>query len=274
MKRMKLLAVVNALAFMLHVFISYSTQFKLINKKDVGEVSANYTSLFTPAPVTFAIWGLIYFSLLCFSIYHIIMAWRQPASDPANKDLKKIGGWFIFNNLATAAWLIAWTNELLGISVALIFLQLMSLVFINNRLPVYDRSREIASKVFTQFPISIYFAWLTIATIANASSYLAALKWSAGITAVNWTVIMITIAVLLTIMVVLTKKNVFYGMVVIWALYGIVLKRQMEPADGNLLIANAAWIGIIATGVICMYQIIKNSSAHKRVNRFSNHVHQ
>ena len=121
MKRIKLLSVLNAFVFIIHVVISYSTQFKLINNKDVGEVSNNYSSLFTPAPITFAIWGLIYFSLLCFSVYHILKAWKRPVAEPANQDTHRIGPWFIINNLATAAWLIAWTNERIGLSVLLIF---------------------------------------------------------------------------------------------------------------------------------------------------------
>ncbi|MET0300825.1 MAG: hypothetical protein ABW036_13725, partial [Flavitalea sp.] len=132
MKKHRLLAVSNALILLVHVFISYSTQFKLINNKDVGEVSKIYSSLFTPAPVTFAIWGVIYLSLLAFCIYHLVHAWRQSVSFEANKDLLQIGGWFIFNNLATISWLIAWTNERILLSVILIFAQLISLIIINS----------------------------------------------------------------------------------------------------------------------------------------------
>ena len=42
---------------MLHVTLSYFTQFKLINEQDVGQVSDTYESIFTPAGITFAIWG-------------------------------------------------------------------------------------------------------------------------------------------------------------------------------------------------------------------------
>jgi hypothetical protein len=263
MKKIKLLAVLNAIVFLVHVVISYSTQFKLINNKDVGEVSNNYSSLFTPAPITFAIWGVIYFSLLCFSVYHLIMAWKRPEEDAANGDIQRIGFWFIINNLATAAWLIAWTNERLGLSVSLIFIQLISLMIINTRLPVYDRSRETASKIFTQFPLSIYFAWLTIATIANVSSYLAARDWSAGITDITWTVIMISVAVLITIAVIILRKNVFYGMVVIWALYGIIQKRQIENSGSNAgipekIIVDVALTGIVIVAITCLLQLTWN----------------
>jgi hypothetical protein len=268
MKRIKLLSVLNAFIFILHVIISYSTQFKLINNKDVGEVSNNYSSLFTPAPITFAIWGLIYFSLLCFSVYHIIKAWKRPSTEPANQDTFRIGPWFIINNLATAAWLIAWTNELIGLSVLLIFVQLISLVIINTRLPVYDPSRELTSKIFTQFPMSIYFGWLTIATIANVSSYLAGQDWTADMNEVNWTVIMISIAVILTVAVIISRKNVFYGLVVIWALYGIIQKR-LNVNVGNTgqipdkAIVNVALAGIVIVAITGLAQVIRNNRASK-----------
>ncbi len=258
MKKIRTLAVLNALFFIVHVSISYFTQFKLINNQDVGEVSDNYTSLFTPAGITFAIWGLIYLALLAFAVYHLAIAFKRDINHPANSDLSRIGPWFIINNIATAAWLIVWTNELLLLSVLLIFIQLISLIIINLRLPIYDRSREIASKIFTQFPLSIYFAWLTIATIANTSTYLASVNFSAGIDAVTWTIIMISIAVMITAMVVFLRRNIFYGLVVIWALYGIILKREAVGGNGEAIM-NTAWSGIIVTAVVCIVQLLRNN---------------
>lgn len=265
MKKLRLLAILNLVFLLIHIFISYSTQFKLLNNKDVGEVSSDYPSLFTPAGITFAIWGLIYLALFAFAIYHIIQTYRKPADHSANVDLVKIGPWFIINSVATSSWLIVWTNEWLLFSVTLIFIQLISLIIINLRLNIYAGSRELQSKLFTQFPISIYFAWITIATIANTSSYLAALGFSAGLDAITWTVIMISIAVLITVMVVLLRKNIFYGLVVIWALYGIVLKRT--EAGNEQAIINTAWAGLVATSVVCIVQLIRNANVQR-----GNHV--
>jgi hypothetical protein len=268
MKKIRLLSVLNLLVFCAHVFISYSTQFKLINNKDVGEVSNINPSLFTPASITFSIWGLIYLSLACLTLYHLLMAWRRPINDPANEDISRIGGWFIFNNIATAAWLIVWTQQMLGVSVLLIFLQLISLLIINVRLNIYDYKREISSRVFTQFPLSIYFAWLTIATIANVSSWLSALNFNAGISAVTWTVIMIAMAVLITMAVVFTRRNVFFGLVIIWALYGIILKRNTEGNAEGQLIIYTAWAGIILVGVGCIFQLIRNPGQKSNVVKY------
>jgi hypothetical protein len=268
MSKVRLLSVFNLLVFLVHLAISYSTQFKLLNNKDVGEVSNENPSLFTPAGFTFSIWGVIYLSLLCFSVYHIVMSYRRPQHHPANQDLLRINGWFIVNNLATAAWLIVWTREMFGVSVVLIILQLVTLIIMNLRLNIYDRSREVSSKAFTQFPLSIYFAWLTIATIANISSWLSYLEWTGGLSAVTWTQIMISAAVLISVAVVFTRRNIFYGFVVLWALYGIWSKRSDDFNGSSEAIIPFVLAGLGIVAVVTIIQLVRNSKTSKQVPEF------
>ncbi len=264
MNRIKSLAIFNTLFFLAHVCLSYMTQFKLINASDVGEVSDRYESLFTPAGITFAIWGVIYTALGVFCLYHIIMAFKHDKDHPANVDLSNIGGWFIFNNIATASWLVAWTNDRIALSLLLIVLQLCSLIAIHMRLGILDRRRESGSIVCTQWPLSIYLGWISIATIANASIYLVAINWNGmGIGATRWTVIMIAIAVGITLMMVFVRKNVSFGLVVIWALYGIVLKLQESSPELYQLLIMTAWTGIILVGIACIIQFILNLKYHR-----------
>ncbi|MET0466321.1 MAG: hypothetical protein ABW007_24395 [Chitinophagaceae bacterium] len=264
MNRIKSLAIFNTLFFLAHVCISYMTQFKLINVSDVGEVSDRYESLFTPAGITFAIWGVIYTALGVFCLYHIIMAFKHDRNHPANIDLANMGGWFIFNNVATAAWLFTWTNNQIALSLLLIVLQLGSLIAIHIKLNILDRKRESGSIVCTQWPLSIYLGWISIATIANASIYLVAVNWDGmGINAIRWTVIMIAIAVGITLMMVFVRKNVSFGLVVIWALYGIVLKHRDASPDLYQLLIMTAWTGIIVVGIACIIQFILNLKYHR-----------
>src|SRR5262245_35846628 len=106
MKKVQMLAVWNFIALIIHIGVSYLVQLKLINSQTVGDISNQYASLFTPSGDTFAIWGVIYLLLTGFCIYHLYMAWRHRDIHTANIDTQHIGGWFIINNLATAAWLI------------------------------------------------------------------------------------------------------------------------------------------------------------------------
>jgi hypothetical protein len=260
MKNIKALAVFNLVAFLLHVSLAYLIQFKLISRHDVGEVSDKYPTLFTPAGITFGIWGVIYIGLTLFCIYHISKAWTKSQLDPTNHDTELIGGWFIINNLAAAGWLLAWVNESLLTSLILMGVQLISLIAIHLNLHMFDPRRTVASRVFTMIPLSIYFAWITIAAITNTCVYLESTGWDGGqLTSVDWTKIMIGIAVLITVLVITTRRNVVYGLVMAWGLYGIIIKRNQVDSDEYFQIIQTAWIGIAILGLVCVLQLIKNN---------------
>jgi hypothetical protein len=49
MKKIKSLAIANTFAFLIQLVVSWLLQFRLINSKDVSQVSNEYPTLFTPA---------------------------------------------------------------------------------------------------------------------------------------------------------------------------------------------------------------------------------
>lgn len=269
--KIRILSVINLLSLLIHISLSYATRFKLVNKKDVGEISDQYTSLFTPAGFTFAIWGLIYISLLAFCVYHLIMAYRHVPVYYPNQDISRMGGLFMFNNLVAVAWLLAWTQEKIGLSLILILFQLFTLIMIHLLTDIYNPRRSFASKLFTQFPLSIYLGWISIATIANTAVFLSSINWNGagfGFSDITWTRIMIAVTVFITLIVVLLRRNVFFGLVIIWALYGIIKKLQTVDAATYNEIIQTAWIAIAVVGVVCVIQSIKNAGNSKIKRRF------
>ncbi len=257
----KLLAVLNLVFFLAHVTVSFLTQRKLFSAMDVGEVSNKYDTVFTPAGITFSIWGLIYIALLVFCIYHLYKVFTKPAEDQANTDLKAIGWLFIINNISTGLWLIVWVNEMLFFSVILILIQLISLVLISIRAHISNPDRPMSTRIFTQFPLSIYFGWISIATIANISAYLKSVNWQGmGISDSLWTIIMIGVATLLTLFIVLVRRNFPYGLVVLWALYGIILKRnQVDPIFYESVV-NAAWAAFVVIVIALIIRLFKKQA--------------
>lgn len=223
--------------------MSYLVQMKYFSSLDVGQVSAKFDTVFAPAGVTFAIWGLIYISLLVFTLAHIFFAFKTPEFSYVNQDTREIGIWFILNNVATGLWLLAWVNEQLLISLILIVIQLISLIQICIRVHIFNSDRSLTTKIITHFPLSIYFAWINVATIANFSAFLKAsgLPGSEDI----WTIVMIGIVCLLSLFIVLVKRNVFYGFVLLWALYGIILKREQVDKIMYENVIIAAYVAII-----------------------------
>ena len=63
----------------------------LLGEGTIASVSSKYTNLFTPAGYAFSIWGLIYLSLIAFSVVQLRVAWSQEVWAGANH----IRLWFI-----------------------------------------------------------------------------------------------------------------------------------------------------------------------------------
>ena len=264
MKNTRLLAIADLWAFLIHLAFSYLTQINMINDISVADVSHRFPSLFAPADITFAIWGVIYFLLLVLCIYHVFAAFKYPQPHPTNQHTHKMSTLFIFCNLATAAWLYAWTHAWLGTALALIIFQLLLLVSINGRLHIYNRSASTASKIFTQLPLSIWFGWITVAAIANTDIYLLAIHWGReGLSPERWTSILVAATIFIGLCVVFVRRNIFYGCVIIWALCGIILRQTATGEPAYKDIVTAAEAGVIILAIACIFQLARNFSFRK-----------
>lgn len=265
MKRVRTLAILNLVCYVIAFLASNLSQLQVIVSKDIGEVSNKYDSVFAPAGITFAIWGLIYLGLFGFTIYHLIKAYRSDIHSEPNQIVQKIDYLFVINNIATTLWVFAWLYEYLGISLILMLIQLFTLIRIHIKTNIFDPTQSAISKIFTQIPLSIYFAWICIATIANASAFLVSINWDGGgITPSLWTIILITIASLLAFLIIRFRQNPYFGLVVIWAFYGIQVKRA---AINPLLFDNvisAAWFGIGFVTILVIMQFVFNYIKSKK----------
>jgi hypothetical protein len=260
MKNVKTLAVLNTVFFLVHLVLSQLTQLRLFNSQTIGEVSASYPTLFTPAGITFSIWGLIYLGLSAFCVYHLIKAFKASPDHEANVDVQKLGILFMLNNLATGLWTIAWVNEWLAVSVILIVLQLITLLAMHLRLNIYNPARAAASRWLTQVPLSLYFGWIIIATVANISSALVGADWGGfGLSDGAWAVIIIAMATLVVTFVVISRRNPVVGLVGIWALYGIILKHQEIDVAASPQLIIAAWIGVGVLVIMVLYSLYRNT---------------
>lgn len=259
MKNVKTLAVLNALFFLLHLVPSQLTQLRLFNNQTIGEVSAKYPALFTPAGITFSIWAVIYVGLTAFCVYHLVKAYKEPAAHEANIDLQRLAYLFMLNNLATGIWTIAWVNEWLLISVLLILIQLVTLLAMHLRLHIYDAIRSATSRWFTQVPLSLYFGWIIIATVANISSALVGLNWDGfGISEGTWAIIMIVAATLIVVFVVFSRSNPYVGLVGVWALYGIILKHRDINVQESPQIITTAWFCLAVVALVVVLVFFRN----------------
>src|SRR5690606_9894891 len=136
------------------------------------------------------------------------------------------GPWFAIANFANAAWVVVWLYEYTGWSVILMFIILFSLimVIIKTRMEIWDAPLKII--IFSWWPICLYACWITVATIANVASYLSKIGWD-GIffTERQWTIIMISVAVLINLLIVYKRNMREFAAVGVWALIAIYVRH-------------------------------------------------
>jgi hypothetical protein len=84
---------------------------------------------------------------------------------------------------------------------------------------------------------------------------LVSVNWDGfGISQETWAIIIEIIALLIAILVVLTRKDIAYGLVVIWALLGIAVKQS---ANQNIVITTEVGTIILAITLIATVLILK-----------------
>jgi hypothetical protein len=96
-------------------------------------------------------------------------------------------------------------------------------------------------------PFSIYFGWITVATIANITVFLVSIGWNGfGIADYIWTMIILLVGALIGILRLNHDRNVAYGLVLVWAYLGILLKHITPDGFGG------QYPGIIMTLALCL----------------------
>lgn len=247
MNKIRSIALINAFTFLVQAGLFYSIHFQLINQNPVREITDAYSSLLIPLPgMAFKIWGVIYTALAIFCLYHIKMAYSRPEKHTANQDTAHVGIFFIINNLAAAGWLIAVFKGQMLFSLIMLAIQLAALIMIHYRLNIYKRYRRARTNICTQIPLSIYFGWLSMLTIAGINAYL-------ELSSVQWYLIFIGAIIFISLLLVFLRHNIFYGLMIIAGLYGIILKTESLIIN-NYDITLTAWIGI---GILAIGSFIK-----------------
>ena len=212
----------NIVSFIFTVIVnSLAGSTTIIGGKNTAQISDSNPTLITPAGYVFSIWGIIYILLGIFVVFQAL------PSEKGKDYQKRIGFLFILSSLVNIVWLFLWQNELLGFSVVLMFLLLASLVTIYIRLEIGKSLVSLRERLTVHLPFSVYLGWITIASIANVATTLVSVNWNGfGIAPETWATLIIIIALLIALLVIATRKDLAYGLVIIWALVGIAVKQS------------------------------------------------
>lgn len=231
------LAILNTTSVVLVLFTNYYSQLFGINGNTVGSLSNEYENLFTPASYAFAIWGIIFLSMIAFAIFQLKEAFFKSNPDSS---IIQTGYWFVMANVLNASWVVVWLYEWTWLSVIVMIGLLFCLVKIILSRDSGRVSLKSTKWVFTEWPIAIYAGWISVATIANFSAFLAKEGWSGGLLSEEqWTLLMILIATLMNLTVIWKWNLRSFALVGVWALFAI-YKRHSSSFE---TIASLALVG-------------------------------
>ncbi|NMC51311.1 tryptophan-rich sensory protein [Candidatus Kuenenbacteria bacterium] len=193
--------------------------------RDTGAISDSYPNLFAPAGYAFSIWGLIYTLLGIYVIYQL-----------TRKDdvlVARVNQVFIINTLLNAAWLFAWHYDVIWLSVIIMLAMLATLIRLADILR--EGAKTAKERWLVRLPFSIYFGWITVATIANITILLVSLGWNGfGISESIWTAVVLVVGTIIGSWRMWRDRYIPYGLVLLWA-YGAILSKHLskDAFDGQ-----------------------------------------
>ncbi|EOH99847.1 hypothetical protein UAW_01000 [Enterococcus haemoperoxidus ATCC BAA-382] len=236
-----------------------------LNGMTTQEVSDTYPNLFAPAGLTFAIWSVIYLLLAGFVVYQ----WLKPGKDSVliNQQIsKKLRMTFIISSILNSIWLVAWQYLYIDLSVVIMLALLSVLIYINRILANTPLTKK--EYIFIRLPFSIYFGWITIATIANITAFLVD-KNIAFLqnNQVLWTIVILVIGVMIISLTIIRNHDSAYGLATVWAYYGILNKHQAQDGWNNAYpsIVMTVMICLVILVIVCLYEVVLLSKRKKNV---------
>ncbi len=263
LEKKTLLQIGNIIAVILTVIINALSAALPLNGMNPGEISDAIPNLFVPAGITFSIWSVIYVLLFMFAFYQ-----GKDLFKGGNEDLpflNQISFFFILASIANISWIFFWHYFAFSatfLSLIAMIILLISLILIYLRLEIGKTDVDRKIKIFIHLPFSVYLGWITVATIANVTAVFVTAGWDGfGISEPIWTILVLIVATIITALVIFTRKDIGYSLVIIWAFLGIIIKRldPLVPPQMDIVITTSICTAVIVA--LLVITIIRKKSS-------------
>jgi hypothetical protein len=212
-----------------------------LNGRSTASISDSFKVLFVPVGYVFSIWGLIYVGLIGFTIYQALPSQRN------NPLLQKVGWLVVLSNLLNGGWIFFWHYGVYAMTLVVMLLLLVTLIAIYLRLNIGRAPFSTADKWLVSIPFSIYLGWITVATIANVTDVL---SWAGftggGIAPQVWVVILLAAGVVIAAVATITRRDIAYLLVLVWAFAGIGVHWPALPTVMVASYTAAALVALLA----------------------------
>ncbi len=234
--RMRALRWLTAVVVFLNVAFSYASE-RILPGDPTRTISERYETLFTPAPYTFSVWGLIYGSFIVYAIVQLLPSQRTTGFyDRMSLPL-------LTANVLSAVWLCVFRAELLGLSVVIILAMLGVAAWMFFEAHAAISTKEVG--LWVTAPFSSFFAWITVASLADigARSVYVGGPGSPAAHPGN-AVVFIALALGACIFVATGVRDFVVPAVIGWAMIGIAVARMDEP-----VVSGAASLALVFCAV-------------------------
>lgn len=258
----KILSVLNLMMVIVLIAWNGYANTGNFNGKTVGDLSAEYNNLFTPASYAFSIWGLIFLMLIIYSVYTMVIVFNaikpKPVEHAKSQILSKASPWFLIANICCAVWVAFWLEEMIFISVLCMLGILFSLLKCVMLLRIEQHEIPAIDKFLVWFPISLYAGWISVATVANISAWLSSIYNFSIVTQETIFVVVLFVTFLIYAIILLRKNMRVFTLVGIWALLAIAVRHWISDSA----VEDFYYLGITAfalasfLGVLLVYKSI------------------
>lgn len=239
--------IINIFAVAFTIAMNMLANILPFNGVNTGQVSDSFPNYFTPQGYVFAIWGVIYILLLIFVFY------QAKADQVGEEYLAKIGYLYLLGALLNVAWLLVFhysygNDPLLIWTEPLIVGLLVVLLITYVKLEIGVKEVPLKQKIAIHLPVSVYVGWISLATIANTASVLNTALVIASDVQHLWTALVLVVALVITSLMIVLRRDLAYALVVVWAAPGIATKWSSIPI--------IFWTATIVTVIIVLMIII------------------
>jgi hypothetical protein len=203
-----------------------------LNGLNTGQISDRFEVYFVPAGYVFSIWGLIYIGLVAYAIYQGLPSQSQ------NPRLRATGWWMVLGGVFNSVWIFLWHFEQFPLTILVMLGLLATLIVTYLRLGIGKTKTGTAETWAVRVPVSVYLGWITVATVANATSLLDYLNWNGfGLAPEVWMGVVLAAVLVISVLMSFTRRDLAYTLVLLWALAGISFKHAAVAA-----VAIPTWI--------------------------------
>ena len=185
----------------------------------IGTTSTSTRPLIVPKGFAFSIWGLIYTGLIVFPIYQFIKKKEHP-------QWRSLRVWYSLNVVLNGLWLVCASYDWIWITVIIILMMLFSLIKIDHQIRTMKNEGVEINYWIESFVFSIYYGWITLATVLNIAAALKFYDWDGwGIPELYWSLIILSITVLIITKLFRSYHDSAFMTVGVWAFFALALRH-------------------------------------------------